>query len=178
MNDVVVYIIGFSLTIIGMLGGALYWLGKRFATIDKRFEDIDKRFGDIDRRFEDMERKLVLFADSVRSSVVAINSLLVEYLGLKGVLTQQEAAFLSREASRLLSMVKVNPITAEELEFLKSVFSKPVEEMTVEELERAAEIAKQWWYREGKEEAYKLFLIAWTIRAYKLFQEGGEGQKR
>ncbi len=171
MNDVVVYIIGFSLTIIGMLGGALYWLGKRFATIDKRFEDID-------RRFEDMERKLVLFADSLRSSVVAINSLLVEYLGLKGVLTQQETAFLSREASRLLSMVKVNPITAEELEFLKSVFSKPVEEMTVEELERAAEIAKQWWYREGKEEAYKLFLIAWTIRAYKLFQEGGEGQKR
>jgi len=125
----------------------------------------------MDRRFEEIDRRLATFADSIKSGVVVMNSTLVEYLGLKGVLSQQEVAFLSREASRLLSMVRVNPISSEELEILRSVFNKPVEEMTVEELERAAEIAKRWWYQDGKEEAYRLFIIAWTIRAYKLYQE-------
>ena len=81
---------------------------------------------------------------------------------------------MSREASRLALAIRPNPITEEEVEFLRRVFSKPVGEMTVEELEKAAEIAKRWWYREGREEAYKLFLIAWTIRTYKLIQEPRE----
>jgi len=206
--DVVYYVVGFSTTIIGMLGGALFWLGRKFAQIDERFKQIDERFGQIERRFAEVEARLAgvegrltgvegrlveverglaevrgrlaeferrfdSFADAVRSGVVSMNSLVVEFLGLKGVFSQQEVAFLSREASRLALAIRPNP-TEEEVEFLRRVFSKPVEEMTVEELERAAEIAKRWWYREGREEAYKLFLIAWTIRAYKLYQEPRE----
>jgi len=267
--DVAYYVVGFSLTIIGMLGGAMFWLGRKFAQIDERFKQIDERFGQVDERFQRLEKGLEevkgrltnvekgleevkaqlaefknwtekkfaetegglagvkervaavekgleevkgrianvegrvaglegrltevekgladvrgrlvefegrfdSFADAVRGSVVSVNSLVVEFLGLKGLLSREEVGFLSREASRLALAIRPNPITEEEVEFLRRVFSKPVEEMTVEELEKAAEIAKRWWYREGKEEAYRLFLIAWTIRTYKLIQEPKE----
>jgi len=274
--DVAYYVVGFSLTIIGMLGGAMFWLGRKFAQIDERLQRLEKgyeelrgtlaefknwtekkfaevegglagvkervaavergleevksrlaevekgltevrsrlanvesrlvgvesrvtevekgladvrgRLAGVESKVAEVERGLVevrgrlvefeerfdSFADAVRGSVVSMNSLVVEFLGLKGLLSREEVGFLSREASRLALAIRPNPITEEEVEFLRRVFSKPMEEMTVEELEKAAEIAKRWWYREGKEEAYRLFLIAWTIRTYKLIQEPRE----
>jgi len=260
--DVAYYVVGFSLTIIGMLGGAMFWLGRKFAQIDERLQRLEKgyeelrgalaefknwtekkfaevegglagvkernaavergleevksrlaevekgltevrsrlanvesrlvgvesrvtevekgladvrgRLAGVEGRLVEFEERFDSFADSVRGSVVSMNSLVVEFLGLKGLLSREEVGFLSREASRLALAIRPNPITEEEVEFLRRVFSKPVEEMTVEELEKAAEIAKRWWYREGKEEAYRLFLIAWTIRTYKLIQEPRE----
>jgi len=246
--DVVYYIAVFSLTIIGMLGGAMFWLGRKFAQIDERLQrlekgheelrgalaefkkwtekkfaeveeelagvkervaavekeleevkgwlanvesrvaglegrltEVEKGLADVRSRLAGVEGRLVefderfdSFADAVRANVASMNSLVMEFLGLKGLLSREEAGFLSREASRLVLAIRPNSITEEEVEFLRRVFTKPVEEMTVEELEKAAEIAKQWWYREGKEEAYRLFLIAWTIRTYKLIQEPRE----
>jgi len=267
--DVVYYVAVFSLMIISMLGGAMFWLGRKFAQINERFQRLEKgleevkgrlanvekgleevkaqlaefknwterkfteteeglagvrervaavekgleevkgrlanvesrlvgvegrltevergladvrsrlagvegRLAGVEGRLVEFEERFVSFADAVRANVVSMNSLVVEFLGLKGLLSREEVGFLSREASRLALAIRPNSITEEEVEFLRRVFSKPVEEMTVEELEKAAEIAKQWWYREGKEEAYRLFLIAWTIRTYKLIQEPRE----
>jgi len=211
--DVVYYVVGFSITIISIVGGSMFWLGRKLAKIDEKFKWVDERFKQMDERLQRLEKgyeelkntftefrmwtekkftevekglaevrghlvefeeRFDSFADSVRGSVVSMNSLVVEFLGLKGLLSREEVGFLSREASRLALAIRPNPITEEEVEFLRRVFSKPVEEMTVEELEKAAEIAKRWWYREGKEEAYRLFLIAWTIRTYKVFQEPRE----
>lgn len=45
-----------------------------------RFQQIDKRFGEI-------ERGLINFADSVRSAIVAMNSVVVEFLGVKGLIS-------------------------------------------------------------------------------------------
>ncbi|RFA92626.1 hypothetical protein [Pyrobaculum aerophilum] len=45
--DVVYYVVGFSLTVVGMLGGALYWLGAKFKEIDKRFETIERELKQI-----------------------------------------------------------------------------------------------------------------------------------
>ncbi|ABO08759.1 GumC domain-containing protein [Pyrobaculum calidifontis] len=146
----------------------------RVAEVERGLADVRSRLAGVEGRLVEFEERFVSFADSVRGSVVSMNSLVVEFLGLKGLLSREEVGFLSREASRLALAIRPNPITEEEVEFLRRVFSKPVEEMTVEELEKAAEIAKRWWYREGKEEAYRLFLIAWTIRTYKLIQEPRE----
>jgi len=204
--DVVYYVVGFSITIISIIGGSMFWLGRKLAKIDEKFKWVDERLQRLEKGYEELkntftefrrwtekkftevekglaevrgrlvefEERFDSFADSVRGSVVSMNSLVVEFLGLKGLLSREEVGFLSREASRLALAIRPNPITEEEVEFLRRVFSKPVEEMTVEELEKAAEIAKRWWYREGKEEAYKLFLIAWIIRTYKVFQEPRE----
>lgn len=90
-------------------------------------------------------------------------------------MTEREVRFLTREVSRILSMVRVNPLTREELEFLKSVVEKVLsgrlDEVTMEEAERFAEIGKRWWLEEGREEAYKIFLTGLYIKAYLLSRE-------
>jgi len=45
VDEDVYYVISFSLTIIGMLGVALYWLGGKFKKLEKRFEQIDDNMG-------------------------------------------------------------------------------------------------------------------------------------
>ncbi|WP_291999087.1 hypothetical protein [Caldivirga sp.] len=93
-NEVVLSIIGLAVTVVGMLGGSLYWLGGKFKEIDKGFEKVD-------RRFDEMDRKLTIFADSVRSAAVAMNSAIIEFLGVKGLISPSEAAFLTNEVARI-----------------------------------------------------------------------------
>jgi len=38
VDEVVYYVVSFSLTIIGTLGVALYWLGGKFKKLKKRFD--------------------------------------------------------------------------------------------------------------------------------------------
>ncbi|MCX8136887.1 hypothetical protein [Pyrobaculum aerophilum] len=178
-EEVVLSIIGLAVTIVGMFGSSLYWLGRKFAEIDKkfeaidrRFEEIDKRFEAVERRFDEFDRKLASFADSVRSAVVAMNSAVIEFLGLKGLITQGETSFLIREVMRMSQAIRSNPISKEEAEFIRAVFAKgDIDKITVEELEKVAEIVKRWWYEEGSELAYKMFLYVWMLRAYKLFSQ-------
>ena len=180
VDELVLTIIGLFITIIGMLGGALYWLGGKFREIDARFQQIDERFRQIDERFERLEREIKAFADAVKSSVVAMNSAVVEFLGVKGLITPSEVSYLINEVSRLSQAIRFNPISREEAEFIKSVFAKgDIDKITVEELERVAEIAKRWWWEDGSEVAYKIFLYTWMLRAYKLYgrRSGQEAQK-
>jgi tetrahydromethanopterin S-methyltransferase subunit G len=182
IDEVVLSIIGLAVTVVGMLGGALYWLGRKFGEIDKRFEEIDKRFEEIDRRFEEvnkrfeeMERRFTVFADSVRSAVVAMNSAVIEFLGIKGLISLSEVSFLINEVARISQSIRANPISKEEVEFIRSVFAKgDIDKISVEELERVAEIAKRWWYEDGSEVAYKLFIYVWMLRAYKLYSKKGQ----
>jgi len=159
--DVLYYVVGFSITIISMIGGSTFWLGRKIAKIDEKFKWVDERFKQMDERLQRLERgyeelknaftefrvwtekkftevekglaevrgRLVefegrfdSFADAVRASVVSMNSLVVEFLGLKGLLSREEVGVLSREASRLALAIRPNPITEEEVEFLRRVF--------------------------------------------------------
>ncbi|MGC8933516.1 MAG: hypothetical protein ACP5LQ_09570, partial [Candidatus Methanodesulfokora sp.] len=91
------------------------------------------------------------------------------------LLEEGEAGIIKSEIRRVVSIVGLNPLTKEELEFLKKVVEKNVNDITIEEAERIAEIGKRWWYEEGREEAYKIFLGGLVIRGYlisKMLREG------
>ncbi|RLE98821.1 MAG: hypothetical protein DRJ63_07075, partial [Thermoprotei archaeon] len=149
------YIVGTSLTIIALIGGSIFWLGRklgkiddrfdrideRFNRIDKKFEEIDRRFDEIDERFNSIDRRFEEKLRGIRSANVAMNSLIVEFLGMKGVISGEEAGFLSQ--IRRISAVVSNPLTKEEIEFLRRVSSKSVDELTLEEAERISEIGKR-----------------------------------
>jgi len=81
------------------------------------------------------------------------------------------------EMERTVSMVRLNPITKEELEFLKKVVAKDVNEITLEEAERIIEIGKRWWFEDGSEAAYKVFLGGLVIRGYIISKAVREGRK-
>ena len=57
IDETTIYVIGFSITIISMLGGVVYWLGGKFKEIEMRFNIIDERFRQIDERFRQIEER-------------------------------------------------------------------------------------------------------------------------
>ncbi|ADY02128.1 hypothetical protein VMUT_1927 [Vulcanisaeta moutnovskia 768-28] len=125
-----------------------------------------------------MERRFTVFADSVRSAVIVMNSAIIEFLGIKGLISPGEVFFLIDEIIRMSQSIRTNPISKEEVEFIRSVFAKgDIDKISVEELERVAEIAKRWWYEDGSEVAYKLFIYVWMLHAYKLYSSK-KGQEK
>ncbi|MHB9301886.1 hypothetical protein [Thermofilum pendens] len=57
MDEVLVAVLGSTVSIIGVLGGALYWLGGKFREIDYRFREVERRFEEVDRRFAEVNRR-------------------------------------------------------------------------------------------------------------------------
>ncbi|ABP50726.1 MULTISPECIES: hypothetical protein [Pyrobaculum] len=91
------------------------------------------------------------------------------------MITPSEASSLIRETARMSQAIRANPISKEEAEFIKAVFAKGyIDKIAVEELEKVAKILKRWWYEEGSELAYKMFIYVWMLRAYELY---GGGQR-
>jgi len=169
-------VLGLAVTIVVQIAGLAYWLGRKFATIEERFREIDRRFSEVDERFkridqrferleQDLREEIKRALSTVASTATAMNSLVVDFLALKGLVTKEERDFLKRQLESMASTIAPNPITKEEAEFLRKVFSKPEEEITIEELDKALEILKRWFYETGKEEAYKMYLYAYMFRA-------------
>jgi len=87
-------VLGLAVTIVVQIAGLAYWLGKKFAAIEERFREIDRRFEEVDKRFEKLEQDLreeVRRAlSTVASTATAMNSLVVDFLALKGLVTRGE----------------------------------------------------------------------------------------
>ena len=243
MEELLYYVAGFSLTIIGMIASVAYWLGRRFALIDRKFESLrnefreelrevrtefDGKLGSLKAELGSMETKLRAeigdakaglkaeldsvkaglkaeidsvkaelggrldalqgevrelrgqFArafEGLRTAVSSSHALILDFLALKGLLDEKEAGFVKAEMECTVSMVRLNPITKEELEFLKKVVAKDVNEITLGEAERIIEIGKRWWFEDGSEAAYKVFLGGLVIRGYIISKAVREGRK-
>ncbi|WP_243666376.1 hypothetical protein [Vulcanisaeta sp. JCM 16159] len=141
-------------------------LSNRIKEVETRLEN---RVANLENRMNNLESRMSNLESGLKSAVVNVNSLLIEYMGLKGLFSQDEVRVLTNEVSRVIGMVRANPINKEELEFIKSVFSKDPEQMSIEELERVIEIAKRWWWEDNSEIAFKVFQVASIVRAYKLY---------
>jgi len=215
VEELLYYLIGFSLTVIGMIASVAYWLGRKFALIDKRFDSLRVEFdgkfesakaelaaelrnartelggelrsakaelgGKLDalqREVQELRRDFARACEGLKAAVsTSSHALTLDFLALKGLLDEREAGFAKAEIERLISMVRLNPITREELEFLKRVVAKDVNEITLEEAERIVEIGKRWWFEDGSEVAYKVYLGGLVIRGYlisKAVREGGK----
>jgi hypothetical protein len=170
VEELLYYVVGFSLTIIGMIASVAYWLGRRFALIERKFDALRAEF-------EDMREDFARAFEGLKSAVSSSHALTLDFLALKGLLDEKEAGFVKAEIERTVSMVRLNPITKEELEFLKKVVAKDVNEITLEEAERIIEIGKRWWFEDGSEAAYKVFLGGLVIRGYIISKAVREGRK-
>jgi hypothetical protein len=162
--DILITILGTLIPTLISIISLAYWLGKRFETIDKRFELINEKF-------KDVENKIEVSHLALKNALLAINSMLIEFMGLKGLITLTESKFLMSEVSRIISIIasKLNPISKDDLEFLKEVISKEdPEKISMEDAEKIIEIGKRWWIENGSEEAYKVFLTGLFIKAYHL----------
>jgi len=176
-------VIASTITIIGILGGSLYWLGRKFAQIDdrfkqidgrfsqidQRFEQIDKRFEQIDRRFERIEKYMDEKSTELKEYVnyrtrrlgevfVNYQEFFVEYLTSEGLLRETQRDLLRNEARRIFRIALVNPITKEEILRAKELFEK--DELTLEEALELRELARKIAWEFGTPEAWKLHIYA------------------
>lgn len=68
----------------------------------------------------------------------------IDYLSVKGLVDRSEAEYLGRRVKAVFRVYTAfNPLTEQELRFLKEFFSRDVDEATVEEAERAYELGKK-----------------------------------
>jgi len=107
-------VLGLAVTIVVQIAGLAYWLGRKFATIEERFREIHRRFEEVDRRFsgvderfegieqrfeeinkrfekleQDLREDIKRALSTVASTATAMNSLVVDFLALKGLVTRE-----------------------------------------------------------------------------------------
>jgi len=100
---------------------------------------------------------------------------------LKGLFTEGERDFAKAQLRAIAGVAAPNPVSREELEFIKSLFSKPDEEISFEELDKALDILWRWFLETYKVEVFRAYLYAYMIKASLYFErlkkkeEGGSG---
>jgi hypothetical protein len=170
-----------------------YWLGKKFSEIDERFKLIDERFKHIDERFELIEERFKQIDarfDELKSYVdrrierlgrafTSYQEFLIEYLSVKGVVSEGEATMLKNEARRVTEMAVLNPFTKEEWKRLIKYLDKDIKDFTLQEAEDFRELARkaidEFWDRP---EAYKLHMYACIVYGLTLRRLQEEKEKK
>ncbi|HWQ16826.1 MAG TPA: hypothetical protein VNL13_03225 [Sulfolobales archaeon] len=157
---VIITILGTLIPILAMLGSMTYWLWRKFALIEARFREIDKRFEAIDKRFDEIksyiDSRIVRIAEAFRS----YQEFFIEYLSYQGIIRAPlEADMLKREASRMMKLATMNPLTKEEWEKIKYYLEK--DQLTLEEALEFRELARKVTDEYGdRPEAWKLHILA------------------
>ncbi len=146
-----------------------YWLGRRFERIDARFERIEERF---EGRFAGIERAL----RSLALASAEAQRVIVDFLSLKGLLERSESEYLARRIEGLFRVYagsSSNPLSEDELRFIREFFSrvsKDADSATMEEAERAYEIGKRI-FAEGDERGFLVAVAAAYARGYLVSRE-------
>ena len=185
MPDVAtIYVIGLSLTIIGMLGGGLFWLGGEFREIRMRFKEIDERFREIDRRFDELRgyvdgrfNELKGYIDSrvnrLSEAFSSYQEFFIELLMTEGVIKPERAVIAKNEARRIMRLAtSTNPLTKEEWKRLGELLDKDPNDLTYEEALELRELARKV-IRE-----YMDYAEAWKLLMYASMMVGLTKKKR
>jgi len=185
MPDVAtIYVIGLSLTIIGMLGGGLFWLGGEFREIRMRFKEIDERFRQIDERFNELKgyvdgrfNELKGYIDSrvnrLSEAFSSYQEFFIELLMTEGVIKPERAVIAKNEARRIMRLAtSTNPLTKEEWKRLGELLDKDPNDLTYEEALELRELARKV-IRE-----YMDYAEAWKLLMYASMMVGLTKKKR
>jgi len=151
-----------------------------YSMVESRFQSVESEFvkfrEEVREKFGELYNRLDALARRVGEAMANTHSLILEYMGVRGMFSRSEIDFLVAQVRRFVASVVLNPISREELELIKRVFSKDLDDMTIEELEKVAEIAKRWYVEEGSEIALRILHAAVAARAYKLHEQFKRGQ--
>jgi DNA repair exonuclease SbcCD ATPase subunit len=205
VDELLILLIGLTISIIGILGGGLFWLGgefreirMRFKEIDERFRQIDERFKEIDRRFDELKsyvderfNELKGYVDDrfnelkgyidfkVNRLSEAFNDyqeFFVEYLSAEGLLKPEKATMVKNEARRIMKLAtSTNPLTKEEWKRLGELLDK--DDLTLEEALELRELARKVVKEYGEyPEAWKLHIYASIMVGRALRKMSGESK--
>jgi polyhydroxyalkanoate synthesis regulator phasin len=124
--------------------------------------NLTRSVGDLGERITRVERDIERLGEGLGklTNVIGnVGEVIVEYLGLKGVLNQGEVNYLRSEIRRLASTT-TNPFTEAEKKRLLELVDK--DDLTLEEAEELHELARKFYreYFDKTPDAYKVLLYA------------------
>lgn len=98
---------------------------------------------------------------------------LVDFMSLRGALSEDERRYLERKVNRLSSVYEVlakgNPLKPEEIKFIKEVLKelqeKPLEEFDLSKLEKIVEIADKLTVENGDKLAFEFWAKVYALYA-------------
>ncbi len=176
-------IISTLLTVVISVISLAYWLGRKFASIDMKFEEIDNKFRKIDERLKELRQEIRSSARTVTSLIHSLHTHLIDFMTMKKLFTPEEREYLLREIERLATAHKtaLNPLKPEEVKFIlevvREIREKDPKEIDLSKLDKIMEIAKRWLMEDGCEEAAKLWIVTYTLKAI-LRRERGDLEER
>ena len=198
--ELLISTLGVVASILSSIAYLGYWLGKKFSEIDERFKLIDERFKRIEERFKLIDERFKLLderfkqiderfdelksyvdrrIDRLSRAFTSYQEFLIEYLSVKGVVSEGEATMLKNEARRVTEMAALNPFTKEEWKRLIKYLDKDIKDFTLQEAEDFRELARkaidEFWDRP---EAYKLHMYACIVYGLTLRRLQEEKEKK
>ncbi|RLF23863.1 MAG: hypothetical protein DRN15_04645 [Thermoprotei archaeon] len=159
-------------------------IDERFTALEKRIESLERRVGGLEERVGGLERRFGNFTQAITRASIEAHSVIADFLSIKDIVTSKEAEFLKKRIKGIFEVYTAaipNPLTKEELEFILKVFSKPLDEITIEEMDRAYEIGKRLFSEDFDERGFILAVGAAYIRAYlrsKKYKEERKAQRQ
>jgi chromosome segregation ATPase len=140
--------------------------------VDSRFNELKKYVDDrfielknyVDNRFNDLRSYIDNRVERIGRAFSSYQEFLIEYLSMKGVVSEKEVTILKNEAVRMSLLASLNPFTKEEWEKLKKYLDKDPNDFTLEEAEEFRELGRkairEYWDRP---EAYKLHIYTCVV---------------
>jgi len=140
----------------------------RFEEVDGRLEElrryVDGRFEEVNGRLEGLGERIDHRVGELGRAFSSYQEFLIEYLSVKGVVSDREALMLKNEAARVSRLAVANPFTKEEWERLKMYLDRDVKDFTLEEAEDFRELGRKAIVEyPDKPEVYKLHMYATVI---------------
>ncbi len=106
---------------------------------------------------------------SIVSAASEAHRAVVDFLALKGVVEEGEARYLAERVKALFTVALPNPLTEEELRFVRDFLDRASEDpdkVTEEECERAYQIGVRLFSEDFDARGYQLAMAAAYVRAY------------
>ncbi len=155
-------------------------LEERVSKLEERVRKLEDRVGTLERKIEDLSRNMDRKVKAISAASVEAHRLIVDFLSIKGILERDEMEYLSRRVEGIFHTYAsaVNPLTKEELKFLKEFFAKDPDLVTEEEAERAYEIGKRLFVEDADPNGYLIAIAAAYRRGYLVSKRVRERKKK
>ena len=133
----------------------------------------------VDNRFNDLKNYIDNRVERLGRAFSSYQEFLIEYLSMKGVVSEKEVTILKNEAVRMSLLASLNPFTKEEWEKLKKYLDKDPNDFTLEEAKEFRELGRkairEYWDRP---EAYKLHIYTCVVYGLTLIKLDQKEKKK
>lgn len=128
---------------------------------------MEARFKSVDLRLDRLEEMI----KGLASASSEAHRIITDFLALKGVIKRPEAEYLSARVKGVFQAYTSNPLSKEEHRFILNLFSRDVDEATVEEAEKAYQIGLRLFREELDSRGFLLAMAASYLRRYLISKE-------